>query len=211
MSDDELKKYIPKFLPSGEQDDLFYGLKQITDNKEAYMYKLKNFYSTYGTEKDPYLDQGDGLADMKIYNLPNPASRDGLGFVLSNTCDINPDNERDIPMRILYAPVLNLDKYVRLLKEKGIYREGWIENVRQQKITHLIYLPKGPGLDYEAIVPLDHIISVDQDSVPVASIREKRVFQLSRIAWYILLIKITHHFARTNKGLFLNRSPNFNP
>lgn len=211
MSDDELKKYIPKFLPNGEQDDLFYGLKQITDNKEAYVDRLKNFYSTYGTQKDPYLDQGDGLADMDIFNLPHPTSSKGLGFILSNTCDINPDNERGIPMRILYAPVINLEKYVKLLEDHGVYREGWLENVRQQKITHLVYLPKGAGLDYEAIVPLDHIMSIDEDSVTADSIREKRVFQLSRIAWYILLIKITHHFARTNKGLLLNRSPSFNP
>lgn len=213
MPDDELKAYIPKFLPSGEQDELFYGLKQIVDDKESYSQRLKNFYATYGARKEPYLDQGDCLDGMSIFNLPSSDSRQGYGFVLSNSCDISSENKRDIPMRLLYAPVINLEKYVLLLKQKNVYREGWIENVRQQKITHLFYLPKGAGLGlgYEAIVPFDHILSIDKDLIQVDTIKEKRVFQLSRVAWYILLIKLTHHFARANEDLLLNRSPSHNP
>ena len=211
MPNDELKAYIPKFLPSGEQDELFYGLKQIVDDKEGYSQRLKNFYTTYGAQRDPYLDQGDCLDGMDIFNLPRHDSRQGYGFVLSNSCDVNPDNKREIPMRLLYAPVVNLEKYVSLLKQKKVYREGWIEAVRQQKITHLFYLPKGAGLGYEAVVPFDHMLSIDKDLIQVDTIRERRIFQLSRVAWYVLLIKLTHHFARASEDLLLNRSSLYNP
>lgn len=213
MIDSDLEKFIPKFLPEGEQDDLFSDLKQIT--KGDFLATYKNFYHTYGTQRELYLDQGDCIDNLPIFNLPNTTSKEGKGFILSNVCDVNTDNLRPIPMRILYAPILQLEKYKLQLKEKGGYDDekikAKIDIIRKQQVTNLFYIPQGDGIDYEGIVPLDHILSIPRTSLTPENIRSHRLFQLSRTAWYIFLIKITYHFARTNEELILNRSPAHNP
>lgn len=209
MIDDELKKYIPRFLPDGEQVDFFSDLKQLI-SKEMGTGRYKNFYATYGTKREPYLDQGDCIDGIPVYNLPNLEYKEGKVFILSNTCDVNTENVRVVPMKVMYAPILNLDKYIDLLKSKGGYSEKKIEAIRDQQVTNLFYLPD-QALGYEAIVPLDHINSLSSDLFEGEKITKDRLFQLSRSGWYTLLVKITHHFARANEELMLNRSPRTNP
>lgn len=203
MIDEDLKKFLPTFLPNGEQEELFYNLRQLVNGDIS---RIKNFYSgSYGSG-DSVLEQGDGMEGLPIFNLPSTESRSGKGFVISNTCDVNADNDRSVPMRMLYAPVLNLEKYEEALRRQGEYSKSWADAVRKQQITHLFYLPKGSGLGYEAIVPLDHIHSLASGYLSDDTISSSRVFKLSLTGWYILLIKLTYHFARTTNQLIARKS-----
>ncbi len=202
MIDEDLKKFLPTFLPNGEQDELFYGLEQLRNNRLS---TIKNFY-THNDTIDTILEQGDGIDGLPIFNLPELHSKYGKGFVISNTCDVSIDNTRVVPMRLLYAPVLNLEKYENALRESGDYSEDWGRAVREQQITHLFYLPVGSGLSYEAIVPLDQVNSIAPSYLLEQDLSVNKVFRLSLIAWYVLLIKLTHHFARTTNELIARKS-----
>lgn len=202
MIDEDLKKFIPTFLANNEQENLFYGLKQIRDNNLS---RLKNFYIGNHPEES-ILEQGDGVDNLPIFNLPDTTTVQAKGFIISNTCDISPDNNRKIPMNTLYAPIVNLNKYEELLRKNGEYTDEWAQAVRNQQITNLFYLPKGIGLDYEAVVPLDHINSLPASYISDEDILSNRIFRLSLTAWYVLLIKLTHHFARTTNDLIVRKS-----
>lgn len=204
MIDEDLKKFLPTFLPNGEQEELFYNLKQLLGGDIS---RIKNFYRGADNSEDYILEQGDGIAGLPIFNLPSINSSEGKGFIVSNTCDISPGNDRSLSMRTMYAPVLNLNKYEEALRQQGEYSKSWADAVRKQQITHLFYLPAGSGLDYEAIVPLDHVHSIAAGYVSDDMIVSNRIFKLSLTSWYILLIKLTHHFARTTNELIARKSP----
>lgn len=202
MIDEDLKKFLPTFLSSGEQEELFYNLKQLIKGDIS---RVKNFY--INASNDRLLEQGDVIDGVDIFNLPMTTPTEGKGFIISNTCDVNPDNDRAVPMGVMYAPVLNLEKYENRLKAEGLYSEDWGRSVRMQQITNLVYLPAGLGMDYEAIVPLDKINSMASDYITPETASSNRVSRLSLTGWYILLIKITHHFARTTNELISRKSP----
>lgn len=50
-----------------------------------------------------------------VINLPNPKIAKMPAMVISNTCDIDQNNKRLAPKRIVYAPIYQLEKYKQLL------------------------------------------------------------------------------------------------
>lgn len=208
MVEESLRKYLPTFNKKGEVEDFYSGIKEIIKTGKL---ASKDFFSTYGTLKEPILDQGDCIDNMPIFNLPNTVSKSGKGFILSNVCDISEGNKRTDQVRVLYAPLLNFDKYIEKLKENKLYNKQKEDAIKSQQVTTILFVPRGGGLEYDAFVPLDQVISIPRSEIATDTIRDRRVFQLSRTAWYLLLMKITHHFARSNNELFENRSPSSNP
>lgn len=57
-------------------------------------------------------------------------------LILSNTCDMDLSNSRMFPASIMYAPIINLTKYISVLQKQGINSskiENHISNLKQQK------------------------------------------------------------------------------
>ena len=208
MIEEQLRRYLPVFNDKNEVEDFYSGIEEIVKTGKL---AADNFYEVYGTAKEPVLDQGDCIKDMPIFNLPHPQYKAGDGFILSNVCDVSEGNVRTDGVRILYAPVLNFEKYIESLKERGLYNRDKEQAIRQQKVTNVVFLPKHGNLGSDSFVPLDQICSIPREMLRTNEILERRIFQLSRVAWYLLLMKITHHFARVNNELFDNRSPAKNP
>ena len=48
-------------------------------------------------------------------NLPKSEIKPVPGIILSNTCDIDLQNERNFPSQIVYAPIFSLEKYRQTL------------------------------------------------------------------------------------------------
>jgi hypothetical protein len=56
--------------------------------------------------------QGDALDEMLIVRLPDPRIQSAKSIILSNTCDIDLDNERQFDSMIVYAPPIRRRKIV---------------------------------------------------------------------------------------------------
>ena len=128
-------------------------------------------------------------------------------MIISNTCDIDPANRR--LMRMVYAPIWNLQKYERAL-QKDLVQTGkrnpksvdsHIKEIQRQRISHIFYLPKGAGIENESIVFLDRLNNAPSDQFELESVPEKRIFTLSDYGYYLFLFKLSVHFTRIREGV----------
>jgi len=127
----------------------------LTDaTREKLEAALKDFYSNGRITQDPFsihknefFLQGDILNNVPFpYWHENQFRTYGNArcIILSNTCDIDVQNTRDIPLDCILAPVLSVEKYEDLLERSGISPEKikqFSNNLRKYKITNLFHLP----------------------------------------------------------------------
>ncbi|MCG6154091.1 hypothetical protein [Leptospira bandrabouensis] len=187
---DDLDIYLPKYLSSDSVKSLIDEIKMFPENIDSRLYINSNSFTD--------ILQGDGLNELLIYNLPNPEQKIGSGIIISNSCDISPDNEKVYNSRVMYAPITSVSKYKALLEEDGIDKErinGHLHSAKKQHITQFFYLPQGNGLEEDHIAFLDFIISLPQDYFVDKSAFTKR-FTLSNYGFYLLLFKLSIHFSR---------------
>ena len=147
-----------------------------------------------------FLIKGDGYDSMPFVNLMK--IEDGYkfhsGIILSNTCDMAPENERLYSSSIIYAPIIELKKYEETLLKNNI-QEAAIKNhinaIRKQSITSIFFLPCNTSIA-DSIVFLDRIMSIDNSFFSRKELINKRLFSLSDYGFYLLLFKLSVHFSR---------------
>ncbi len=191
MNFDDLKIYLPKYLSSESEKQLFSSLKGFPNNID------ERLYSDY-LRDTKIIYQGDGLKDLLAVNLKTLDKKNVNGMIFSNTCDLATENVRNFPSQIVYAPIISLDKYKSALKGKidSVRLQSHIEAIKKQLITQIFYLPeKGQSLK-ESIVFLDRIFNVDNDFVKRDSLKDNRIFTLSDYGNYLFLFKLSLHFTR---------------
>jgi hypothetical protein len=111
---DDIRVFLPKFLSSDAEEELFDALKQFFESIVE-----QRFYTTRLKDQSIFF-QGDGICDMLVVNLPDTSVRPAPCFLLSNTCDMAVENRRLFPSQVVYAPIFNLDKYRnRLLRSSS--------------------------------------------------------------------------------------------
>lgn len=197
ISIEDIQKYLPQYLSSESQDALFNDLKEYPNNldKRLYSYSLQESENVY---------QGDGINGIPVVNLPDTTLYNLPVVVLSNTCDVNPENPRFFKQRLLYAPIFDLDKYHRMLinkfVESGKHRaeaiSAHIDAIKKQEITQILFLPKGSKLENDSVVFLDRINNYPAGNLSFQDIVKRRLFVLSNYGFYFLLIKLSIHFTR---------------
>src|SRR5258708_914578 len=101
---DDIKTYLPKYLSEEATVSLFRELASFPGNIDSRMYTLK-------LEDEQILFQGDGLSDLWISDLPSGRQERSRVLVLSNTCDVAPENKRLLGPRVLYCPIIRLSAY----------------------------------------------------------------------------------------------------
>lgn len=193
MNQEDIKLYLPKYLSAESKNALIDALKEFpsTTNDRFYTSKLS---------QASHIFQGDGLKDLIIVNLPDTANKKVRAIVLSNTCDIAPENDRlFFPARIIYSPLIELQKYQTFLLNKGITEEklkGHIHSIKSQSITQIFYLPGIDGILEESIVFFDRVLNVDVNYLSIKELNERRIFTLGNYGHYLLLFKLSFHFCR---------------
>ena len=198
----EIQKYLPQYLSATSQHSLFEELKRFPDNID------QRLYTSYAIENET-IYQGDGINGLMVINFPSYEIREMPVMVLSNSCDINPLNVRLFPSRIVYAPIFDLEKYRLMLIEEFVETDkieleninNHIKDIKQQRITNIIYLPKGFGLKNDSIVFLDRLNNYPVEGIGVEDIKKKRLFVLSNYGFYLLLIKLSIHFTRVREDI----------
>ncbi|KAF0239192.1 MAG: hypothetical protein FD181_172 [Prolixibacteraceae bacterium] len=193
MNEESLKIYLPKFLSAESDKELFEGIKSFPDNIDS------RIYTNY-LENTCLIYQGDGIRDMLVINLPEPLIKPVPSIILSNTCDIDIENLRMFPSQIVYAPILNLDKYTNALLTKGNKSseqiDSHLKSIKKQEITQIFYLPKLEGKLEESLVFLDRVLNISNKYIIRSNLKNNRIFTLSNYGAYLFLLKLSIHFTR---------------
>ncbi len=121
-------------------------------------------------------------------------------MVISNTCDIDPDNKRLFPSQIVYSPIFNLNKYKTHLLMNSSKTEhqinDHIQSIKRQEITQIFYLPAIEDIIKESIVFFDRVCSCSNSYIDRNKLPRQRLFTLSDYGEYLFLLKISIHFTR---------------
>lgn len=192
LTRDIIHQYLPSYLSQDRQ-------KALADALNGFPNKF-NYYASNNSEE---LLQGDGCSKFEIINFETSNKKTIKGIILSNSCDISTDNKRDIPAKITFAPLLNLDKFKYLLSQSindQSVIDQKIEAIKNQKVTSMFFLPKNCDLESDTIALLD-----DLHTIPLKSFIEKnnkdKIFELSQVGFYLFLLKLSIHFCRFHEGV----------
>ncbi len=190
------------------QDQIPYYLTQ--EAKQNLVKELNNFSdkTNYFTNRYPQdVLQGDGWSYLPVINFESGERKSIKGILLSNSCDIDPCNKRELPTKITFAPIIRLNQYEKLLITKIAEPErvsAKISSIRAQHITNLFYLPKGGALDDEYIALLSELHTIPY-KIFIEQKCQKKLFTLSQIGFYLFLFKLSVHFCRFHENIDRNQ------
>jgi hypothetical protein len=195
---DEIRRQIPVYLSDSNKELLVAELEAISRGNRV-RFTLASHEDTFKSD----MLQGDGWRGFVLREFANGSKRLIRGIVISNSCDVSPENRRDLPTKVTFAPLLKLAGYLSLLRAAGL-PEDKIESkataIRQQKVTSIFYLPNGGALDDEYIVPFDDIHSMPLE----AMVSHEKLFTLNPTGFYMLVLKLSVHYCRLHENV--NRS-----
>lgn len=140
--------------------------------------------------------QGDAWEGFELLDFATGNRKVVRGIILSNTCDISPENSRDVPPNVVFAPIVNLAKYLQLLSDNGKSKQStnsFLETLKRQEITSAFYIPSAEGVE-ESIVLFDQLSS--HPFSHFNSTTRRILFRLGQFGHYLLLIKLSIHFCR---------------
>ncbi|MDP5309266.1 hypothetical protein [Paracoccus spongiarum] len=197
-----LIQQIPYYLTAEDQKVLLDELTKISRGGTA-----EYLLSTYRDTFKELMLQGDGWRGFQLFLFETGDRRAVRGIVLSNSCDVDPENSRDVPARVIFAPLVKLAAFKALLDASGISADrvaAKIAAIKAQKTSNIFYLPAGGVLQEDYIVRFD-----DAHNMPVAALansedREK-LFTLNNTGFYMLVLKLSVHFCRLHEKV--NRKP----
>lgn len=194
---DDIKLYLPQYLSSEEQGRLREELAKFpTDGTKD------TVYTSIFKDAD-YVLQGDAIGFMPYLIFPSTDIRKVPVTLLSNTCDMSNDNKRMYDSRVMYAPILNLEKFEMSLRKKYDNQrvDNLIKSIKAQHISQILYLPKGGSMQYEGIVFFDRAISAPLNKELVCQMCANRMFSLSNFGFYLFLLKLSIHFTRVQEKI----------
>lgn len=204
MTLEDIKLYLPRYLSEESRNALVESIRNFPPIPSDKFY-------TECLETQDTIYQGDGLKELLFVNLPDTEKKEQNGIVLSNTCDISPDNHRLFESRMVYAPIIRLDNYKAILEEEGVTTERidqHIESIRKQQITQIFFLPELNDSLRESLLFFDRLYNLPSDYVKRDTLKSRRIFTLSNAGHYLLLFKLSFHFTRmqdkVDRDCFLN-------
>lgn len=190
---DTLQTQIPYYLTQEAKENLVKALNNFP--------KITYYTSLYPNDAL----QGDGWTSLGIVSFEK-GERDFIkGIILSNSCDIDLTNKRDLPAKLIFAPIIKLTNYIKLLEKADVPKSNIatkIQAIRTQHVTTLFYLPKEACLDAEYIALLDDI-----HTIPLSTFNskdQKKLFTLSQVGFYLFIFKLSVHFCRFHENIDRN-------
>lgn len=190
---ENIRENIPYYLAQEAKNGLAAALKDFPE-------KI-NYYTA---AHQGQLLQGDGWSSLDIINMETSERKAIKGIILSNSCDISPENIRQIPAKIVFAPIIPLSAYEARLTKSGIDSNiisSKISAIKLQKVTSLFYLPQGGLIESDHIAVLDDLHSLPA-SFFNAKTDKKKQFTLSQVGFYLFLFKLSIHFCRFHENIF---------
>lgn len=188
----EIGQYLPNYLTPKEKRDLVAGLK---DFPEFFNYYLMGKFQNKAL-------QGDIWDDFTVINFHTGERKNVRGIILSNSCDIDVNNPRSMPVSVTFAPLIKLEKLeALLLRSNKPDREvkSILENIRSQKNTSFIYFPENTAIE----VPESVVYLNDLHSMPVGAFSKqaRKIITLTQQGFYLFILKLSVHFSRFQEGV----------
>jgi hypothetical protein len=193
LTDDALQTYLPYYLTAEAKAGI------VKELKNFYLGEMQYFISAFDQE----MLQGDGWTRFALRNFASGEQIFINGVVLSNTCDVDPENKRDLPVNIGFAPLVPVEAYINLLVQAGIPRpriDDKIAAMKRQEVTNVFYVPAGNGLKSEHLVLLGDIHSMPATSYEHDATKRK-IFTLSQAGFYLFILKLSMHFCRFHENV----------
>ena len=147
--------------------------------------------------------QGDLWSKVEIVNYETGARKPVKAIVLSNSCDIDETNRRDLPPLVTVAPLIPLARYEALLTGMGVnpFRvASQLLNIRRNAVTDIFYLPIGSAVKEEHIALLSDVCTVPISKFSAGSAAVKMT-SLSLVGFYLFLFKLSVHFCRFHENV----------
>lgn len=193
---ESLQQQIPYYLTSKDRQVLVDELRAISRGGTA-----DYFLSQYRDAFKSDMLQGDGWRGFQLFMFDTGDRRSVRGLVISNSCDVDLNNRRDFPARVIFAPLVKLAAYEAALQQSGVKQrqiDGKLAAIRAQKTSSIFFLPSGGPLADDHVVRLD-----DAHSMPVAAHSaakdRTKLFTLSNTGFYMLVLKLSIHFCRLHE------------
>ena len=188
INSETIESQIPYYLTREQKEGLVKALGDFRVNPANY------YINRFPDE----MLQGDGWRGLEIIRFDD-GKRDYIkGIVLSNSCDIAPENKRDLPAKIVFAPIIKLSNYAGLLRGTNLLPkqiDSKLQAIREQRITTMFYLPTDGTLHDEHVALLDDLHTIPARAFGDIRTREK-LFTLSMFGFYLFLFKLSVHFCR---------------
>ncbi len=189
-----VEQHIPTYLTAEQKQALASALSRLPDEKE---------YFAPGKYQGEML-QGDCWDGLDVVDVVNGQKKSVKALILSNSCDIAPDNRRDLPAKVVFAPIVKLSSYRRLLGMAKIPPNkihAKVESIKNQLVTTLFYIPDAlGGLGEEYIAILDDIHSIPSSMLDLRG-RNRKLFTLNTLGFYLFIFKISVHFCRLREDV----------
>lgn len=188
-----LARHIPYYLTAEDKKALLAELEAISRGGTA-QYVLGAHHDSF----EKVMLQGDGWRGFELFLFETGQRTSVRGIVLSNSCDVDPNNPRDVPTRVIFAPLVKLAEFEAQLAKSGISQEriaAKIDAIRAQKTTNIFHLPAGGTLTEDYVVRLDDTHNMPV-SAHVSSEKREKLFTLSNAGFYMLVLKLSVHFCR---------------
>lgn len=196
---DNLKDQIPYYLTQEQRVGLLRALEDFPQNTNYYLVN-------YPQDLKEMVLQGDIFKGLPVVNFTHgelAESKAIKGIILSNSCDISPENTRSRPMKVLFAPLINLEKFCEKLLNNGVESksiESQVKAIKEQKVSNVIYLPRSEAFE-ESVVFLDDVYQMPSGDL-IEKVKESdKLITLSQVGFYIFLFKLSIHFCRFHENV----------
>lgn len=168
---DDFSQLLPGYLTDETRKKLEVALKNFIKNGKITQDPFSSF-------KNDFFLQGDIVSDIPFpYFSDNKYTTHVVPrcIILSNTCDIDVNNPRDLPMDCLLAPLFDMQKIENILLSSGASEEkikNLTEDIKKYRVTNLFYLPidsKGSYAPDEKgyVVSLDKTFSIPRKLISI--------------------------------------------
>jgi hypothetical protein len=149
--------------------------------------------------------QGDAWTALPIRNFQTGELAYVDGIVLSNSCQIDPENSRALPTKVTIAPLISLGKYVVALRNVGldsIQIDAKVTAIKEQRIHNIFYFPADGGIEDERIALLDDVYSFPTQCInPHDGGANRKLATLSTVGFYLFVLKLSVHFCRLHENV----------
>ena len=197
LNEEALWRQVPYYLTADPaRKELFASLQALNDGANK-GYFIPSAFDSFSTK----MLQGDGWAGLHLYSFNRQSVIGVRGVVISNSCDVAPENDRAIPPRLTFAPLVKLSAVETRFRSFGLSDaqvDAKVTAIRAQSVTSIFFLPAEAPLEEEYVVLLDDI-----HSLPAALMKEtgKKIYTLSMAAFYMFTFKLSIHFCRLQENV----------
>ena len=201
-----IRKHLPSYLSAQQKEDLYQELRTSfpLSTDPAKMFTSKTGESTFL--------QGDGIWELPMTQWDSQEKRYVTTYfsasILSNTCDIYPENKRLIDPHVVVAAIFDLEGYLDFLRKRGEDDAriiSFLDALKQNKISNLLYLPQRQNLLAESFIQFDFVSSFPISVLDKYDNRLRpdgdRFFTFSDYGFYLFLVKLSIHFCRLREGV----------